>query len=131
LPVVADSGQIDQVIMNLVTNARDAMPDGGTLTVRTGSIEMSEEWVEAHGYGSVGSYAMLSVTDTGSGIDEVAKAHILEPFFTTKEVGKGSGLGLAIVYGIVKQHEGYLEIDSEPGAGTTFNVYLPLLPPSH
>ena len=131
LPVVADSGQIDQVIMNLVTNARDAMPDGGTLTVRTGSIEMSEGWVEAHGYGSVGSYAMLCVTDTGSGIDEVAKAHILEPFFTTKEVGKGSGLGLAIVYGIVKQHEGYLEIDSEPGVGTTFNVYLPLLPPSH
>ena len=127
LPVVADSGQIDQVIMNLVTNARDAMPDGGTLTVRTGSLEVNEEWVEAHGYGSVGSYAMLSVTDTGIGIDEATKAHILEPFFTTKEVGKGSGLGLAIVYGIVKQHEGYLEIDSEPGVGTAFNVYLPLL----
>ena len=127
LPVVADAGQFDQVVMNLVTNARDAMPGGGTLTVRTGSMEMSEEWVEGHGYGSVGSYAMLSVTDTGTGIDEVTKAHILEPFFTTKEVGKGSGLGLAIVYGIVKQHEGYLEIDSEPGVGTTFNVYLPLL----
>ena len=127
LPVVADSSQLDQLITNLVTNARDAMPEGGELTIRTGLMEMTEEWVDAHGYGAVGGYAKMSVTDTGAGMDEATKAHILEPFFTTKEVGKGSGLGLAIVYGIVKQHEGYLEIDSKPGVGTTFNVYLPLL----
>jgi signal transduction histidine kinase len=127
LPVVADSSQIDQVITNLVTNARDAMADGGDLAIRTGVMEMTEDWVDAHGQGAVGGYAMVSVTDNGTGMDEGTKAHILDPFFTTKEVGKGSGLGLAIVYGIVTQHEGYLEIDSDPGAGTTFNVYLPLL----
>ena len=127
LLVMADAGQIDQVIMNLVTNARDAMEDAGVLTITTGAMEMCEEFLKSHGYGSVGTYAVLSVSDTGTGMDEATKAHILEPFFTTKEVGKGTGLGLAIVYGIVKQHDGYLEIDSEPGAGTTFNVYLPLL----
>lgn len=127
LPVVADSSQIDQVVMNLVTNARDAMAGEGTLTIRTGSMDMCEEWVESRGYGNIGSYALLSVSDTGTGMDEATKAHILEPFFTTKEVGKGTGLGLAIVFGIVKQHDGYLEIDSEPGVGTTFNVYLPIL----
>ncbi|BCG45746.1 Multi-sensor hybrid histidine kinase [Citrifermentans bremense] len=127
LPVVADAGQIDQVVMNLVTNARDAMPAGGTLTITTEAMELTEDWVESHGYGSIGSYAVLSVIDTGTGMDEVTRAHVLEPFFTTKEVGKGIGLGLAIVYGIVKQHEGYLEISSEPGAGTTFNVCLPLI----
>uniref|UniRef100_C6DZL3 histidine kinase n=1 Tax=Geobacter sp. (strain M21) TaxID=443144 RepID=C6DZL3_GEOSM len=130
LPVVADSSQVDQVVMNLVTNARDAMPAGGTLTITTEAMELTEEWVESHGYGSIGSYAVLSVTDTGTGMDEATRAHVLEPFFTTKEVGKGSGLGLAIVYGIVKEHEGYLEICSEPGVGTTFNVYLPLLAPA-
>ncbi|GFO62874.1 ATP-binding protein [Geomonas paludis] len=127
LAVVADSGQIDQVISNLVNNARDAMPDGGTLTICTSLMEMNEEWIDQRGYGRPGSYAVISVTDTGTGIDEATKAHVLEPFFTTKEVGKGSGLGLAIVYGIVKQHEGYVEIDSTPGVGTTLNVYLPLL----
>lgn len=127
LPVVADSSQIDQVVMNLVTNARDAMPAGGTLTIATEAMKLTEEWVESHGYGSIGSYAVVSVTDTGTGMDKVTRAHVLEPFFTTKEVGKGSGLGLAIVYGIVKQHDGYLEICSEPGQGTSFKVYLPLL----
>ncbi|MBU5614167.1 GAF domain-containing protein [Geomonas sp. Red51] len=127
LAVVADSGQIDQVITNLVNNARDAMPEGGTLTICTSLMEMNEEWIDQRGYGRQGSYAVISVTDTGTGIDEATKAHVLEPFFTTKEVGKGSGLGLAIVYGIVKQHEGYVEIDSTPGIGTTLNVYLPLL----
>ncbi|ACH37527.1 sensor histidine kinase, GAF domain-containing [Citrifermentans bemidjiense Bem] len=130
LPVVADSSQIDQMVMNLVTNARDAMPTGGTLTITTEAMELTEEWVESHGYGSIGSYAVLSVTDTGTGMDEATRAHVLEPFFTTKEVGKGSGLGLAIVYGIVKQHEGHLEIYSKPGAGTTLNVYLPLIAPA-
>ncbi|WP_224984561.1 GAF domain-containing sensor histidine kinase [Geomonas agri] len=127
LAVVADSSQMDQVITNLVNNARDAMPDGGTLTICTSSMEMNEEWVDQRGYGRPGRYAVISVTDTGTGIDEATKAHVLEPFFTTKEVGKGSGLGLAIVYGIVKQHEGYVEIDSTPGVGTTLNVYVPLL----
>ncbi|HBA88430.1 MAG TPA: diguanylate cyclase [Geobacter sp.] len=127
LPVFADSGQIDQAVMNLVTNARDAMPEGGVLTVKTGMMEMGVEFLESHGYGAIGQYAVLSVTDTGTGMDDATKAHIMEPFFTTKEVGKGTGLGLAIVYGIVKQHDGYLEIDSQPEKGTTFNVYLPLL----
>ncbi|QWV95611.1 GAF domain-containing protein [Geomonas oryzisoli] len=127
LAVVADSGQIDQVITNLVNNARDAMPEGGTLTICTSSMEMNEEWIDQRGYGRPGNYAVITVTDTGTGIDEATKAHVLEPFFTTKEVGKGSGLGLAIVYGIVKQHDGYVEIDSTPGVGTTLNVYLPLL----
>ncbi|MBJ6802086.1 GAF domain-containing protein [Geomonas sp. Red259] len=126
LPVVADSTQIDQVLANLVNNARDAMPDGGEITISTGSIEINDEWIDARGYGRLGSFAVVSVTDTGTGIDEATKAHVLEPFFTTKEVGKGSGLGLAIVYGIVKQHDGYVEIDSTPGVGTTLNVYLPL-----
>ena len=126
LGVVADSGQIEQVLMNLVTNARDAMSDAGLLTISTGSFEMCEHFVKAHGYGAVGTYALLSVSDTGMGMDDATLAHIFEPFFTTKEVGKGTGLGLAIVYGIVKQHDGYLEIHSKPGAGTTFNVYLPL-----
>ncbi|QXE89510.1 GAF domain-containing protein [Geomonas subterranea] len=127
LAVVADSSQIDQVITNLVNNARDAMPDGGTLTIGTGMMEMNDEWIDSRGYGRPGSYAVLTVSDTGTGIDEATRAHVLEPFFTTKEVGKGSGLGLAIVYGIVKQHDGYVEIDSTPGVGTTLNVYLPLL----
>jgi len=127
LGVVADAGQIDQVLMNLVTNARDAMSGAGVLTISTEKVEMCEEFVKSHGYGSVGSFALLSVSDTGMGMDDATQAHIFDPFFTTKEVGKGTGLGLAIVYGIVKQHHGYLEIHSEPGAGSTFNVYLPLL----
>jgi len=126
LGVVADTGQIEQVLMNLVTNARDAMSGAGVLTISTTQMEMCENFVKAHGYGSVAPYALLSVSDTGMGMDDATMAHIFEPFFTTKEVGKGTGLGLAIVYGIVKQHDGYLEIHSEPGAGTTFNVYLPL-----
>ena len=127
LPVVADSTQVDQVLANLVNNARDAMPDGGEITISTGAMEITDEWIDARGYGRVGAFAVVSVTDTGTGIDEATKAHVLEPFFTTKEVGKGSGLGLAIVYGIVKQHDGYVEIDSTPGVGTTLNIYLPLL----
>jgi signal transduction histidine kinase len=127
LHVVADSGQIDQVIMNLVTNARDAMNGAGVLTIRTAAVEMTEHFVATHGFGAVGYYALLSVSDTGIGIDEATKAHVFEPFFTTKEVGKGTGLGLAIVYGIVQQHDGYLEIETEPDKGTCFKIYLPLL----
>jgi signal transduction histidine kinase len=127
LQIFADSGQIDQVIMNLITNGRDAMSGSGTLTIQTSTFTMDEEFLKKQEYGALGEYALLLVTDTGTGMDDATKAHIFEPFFTTKEVGKGTGLGMAIVYGIVQQHEGYLDIESELGLGTTFKIYLPLL----
>jgi hypothetical protein len=119
---MADTGLIDQVLMNLTTNARDAMPGGGVLTIAAEYIELEER----AGFKKPGRYALLSVSDTGEGISEENKKRIFDPFFTTKEVGKGTGLGLAMVYGIVKQHEGYIEVESEIGKGTTFNIYLPL-----
>jgi PAS domain S-box-containing protein len=127
LTVMADGTQIETALMNLATNARDAMPDGGTLTIRAERIELDHEFIRAHGYGKSGSYALISIEDTGQGMDEKTKARIFEPFFTTKEVGKGTGLGLAMVYGIVKQHDGYINVYSEPGMGTTFKIYLPLI----
>jgi PAS domain S-box-containing protein len=126
LLVMADSGQIEQAIMNLVTNARDAMPHGGRLTIETSRVTMGEEFLKAYGYGKVGDFALISVADTGTGMDEKTKKHIYEPFFTTKEQGKGTGLGLSMVYGIVKTHEGYINVHSEPGEGTTFKIYLPI-----
>jgi len=127
LTVMADRAQIDQVLMNLCTNARDAMPHGGALTIETGLVELDREFITAHGYGKSGRYAVVSVSDTGTGISDNIMGKIFDPFFTTKEVGKGTGLGLSIVYGIIKQHNGYITCYSELGRGTTFKIYLPVI----
>ena len=127
LTIMADTTQIEQVLMNLATNARDAMSNGGSLVVSTDLVVFDNEYIRAHGYGRLGSFALIMFEDTGTGIDEKIKERIFEPFFTTKELGKGTGLGLAIVYGIIKQHEGYINVYSDPDRGTTFKIYLPLV----
>ncbi|UFS71701.1 PAS domain S-box protein [Geomonas sp. RF6] len=123
--VYADVTQIQQVVINLATNARDEMPKGGVLTLETGSRDIDEDFVSCHGLGTPGSYAVITVSDTGRGMDEEIRKRIFEPFFTTKGVGKGTGLGLSIVYGIVKQHSGFIIVSSTPGNGASFEVFLP------
>jgi PAS domain S-box-containing protein len=124
--ILADSGQIDQVLMNVAGNARDAITGPGQFIIETDVVELGAGFLAAHGYGVPGPYARLCMADTGAGMDEKTRSRIFEPFFTTKEVGKGTGLGLAMVYGIVKQHKGFIDVSSEPGKGTTFNIYFPL-----
>lgn len=126
LVLFADSHQMDQVLMNFATNARDAMRQGGCFAVSTKRVEIDQDFIDAHGFGVQGPYALITAADTGKGMDRQTVSKIFEPFFTTKEMGKGTGLGLAVVYGIIKEHQGFIEVQSEPGKGTTISVYLPL-----
>jgi PAS domain S-box-containing protein len=123
----ADAGQIEQALLNLATNARDAMPQGGQLTLDTQLAELDESFIRVHGYGEPGMFAVISVSDTGLGMEKEIMNNIFEPFFTTKEEGKGTGLGLAMAYGIIKQHNGYINVYSEPAKGTTFRIFLPAI----
>lgn len=125
-PVMADGGNIEQVIMNLMINSRDAMPEGGAITIRTRNATVGDDYVRVHSYARHGKFVCLSMEDTGIGMDGETVKHIFEPFFTTKEQGKGTGLGLAVVYGIVKKHKGWIVADSRPGEGTVFSVFFPV-----
>lgn len=124
--VLAETSQLEQVLVNLATNARDAMPGGGSLAIKTELATIDRQFCRGHGYGEPGEYALISVKDTGIGMSKEVLQNIFDPFYTTKDTGKGTGLGLAIVWGIIKQHKGYILVDSEQGKGTTFQIYLPL-----
>ena len=130
LRLFADSGQLEQMLMNLAVNARDAMPGGGTLQIRSEAFAMDEEFLKHKGFGVLGRYARLSVADSGVGLDRATRERIFDPFFTTQKVGGGPGLGLSIVHGIVEQHKGYIEVESAPGKGSVFLVYLPVVLPA-
>jgi signal transduction histidine kinase/ActR/RegA family two-component response regulator len=127
--VYVERNQIELAIINLANNARDAMPGGGVLTIETDVIDMDSAFRKLNGFGKEGAYAVVTLADNGTGMDAETKRRIFEPFFTTKEAGRGTGLGLSMVYGVIKQHHGYISVESEPGKGTTFRIYLPLLPP--
>jgi CheY-like chemotaxis protein len=127
----ADAGMLDQVIMNLAVNARDAMPSGGRLIIETSERHITEDELRASPDASAGQHVCLSVSDTGLGMTEDVKAHLFEPFFTTKQPGKGTGLGLATIFGIVKQHHGWIRVYSEVAQGTTFRIFLPACEPGH
>ncbi len=124
--VLVDPGTVEQILLNLVTNARDAMPSGGVLAITIAEAVIDETYLSSHGWGDPGAYVRLSVTDTGIGMDEATLAHVFEPFFTTKPPGIGTGLGMAMVYGLVKQQRGFVDVRSRPGEGTTVEVYLPV-----
>jgi len=126
LLVSADSGQLEQVLTNLATNARHAMPNGGTLSITSEAFVIDPEFIKAHGFGEPGDYALISVTDTGLGMDKETAGRIFEPFFTTRTLGKGTGLGLSIAYSLIRQHNGFIDVASEPEKGTIFRIYLPL-----
>ena len=128
LTVAADSGQLQQLLINLATNAKLAMPKGGALTIASSQVTIDAEFIARHGFGQPGEFVRVSITDTGVGMTPETAQRIFEPFFTTRGVGEGTGLGLSIVYGIVRQHQGYIDVSSAPGQGTTFRVYLPLIP---
>jgi nitrogen-specific signal transduction histidine kinase/ActR/RegA family two-component response regulator len=127
MPVFADAHHLEQVLMNLATNARDAMANGGDFTIAVEQAKLDHTFIAAHGSGNPGVYGVLTVTDTGMGMDEDTQKHIFDPFFTTKEIGKGTGLGLSVIFGIVKDLDGFINVYSEPGKGTTFRIYLPLI----
>jgi len=127
LPIMSVSSQIEQLLINVVTNARDATPKGGLITVSTSFVDRDSVFFKPDEHAEVRGYALLSISDTGIGMDEITRLKIFEPFFTLKEVGKGTGLGLAVVYGVVKHHGGFINVNSKQGMGTTFNIYIPLI----